>query len=39
MDVDVVSIDIPSMRMMDFLSMGMCMTNEVRVMAHNCKSN
>ena len=39
MAVDVVSRDIPSMHMMDFLSMGMCITNEVCVMVHNCKSS
>lgn len=35
MDVYVVSRDMPSMYIMDFLSMGMCMTKEVRVVVHN----
>ena len=37
--LDVVSMDEPSIHVTGFISMGMCQTNEVRVMVHDCRSN
>ena len=38
-DLDVVSMDEPSIHVTGFFPMGMCLTNEVRVMVHDCRNN
>ena len=38
-DLDVVSMDEPSIHVTGFFPMGMCLTNEVRVMVHDCSNN
>ena len=37
--LDVVSMDEPSIHVTGFISMGMGLTDEVRVMVHDCRSN
>ena len=37
--LDVVSVDEPSIHVTGFPSIGMCLTNKVRVMVHDCRSN
>ena len=38
-DLDVVSMDEPSIYVTVFFPMEMCLTNEIRVMVHDCRSN
>ena len=37
--LDIGSMGEPSIHVTGFISMGMCLTNEVRVMVHDCRSN